>query len=108
MHRSNCKNLQHIDGIRDRLIEVEWEISSPRKICTFSILSREVNNLFSEIENILKPFSGHLLKGNLHENEKNLLEGEFMIEINRAKDLYKIKKGLLSIPNVLQVRTVES
>lgn len=108
VHRTNCKNLQHIEDIRDRLIEVEWEISSPRKIYTFSILSREVNNLFSEIENILKPFSGHLLKGNLHENEKNLLEGEFMIEVNRAKDLYKIKKGLLSIPNVLQIRMIES
>lgn len=108
VHRTDCKNLQHIENIKDRLIEVEWEISSPRKIYTFSILSKEVSNLFSEIENILKPFSGHLLRGSLHENEKNLLEGEFMIELNRAKDLYKVKKGVAAIPNVLQIRSIES
>lgn len=107
VHRTNCKNLPHIEGVQERLIEVEWEVSSPRKFYHFSVLSKEVNNLFSEIENILKPYSGHLLKGNLHENEKNLLEGEFMIEINRSKDLYKIKKALLSIPNVLQIRVIE-
>ena len=31
-----------------------------------------------------------------------------MIELNRAKDLYKVKKGVAAIPNVLQIRSIES
>ncbi len=106
VHKKSCKNLPAINEIEKRMIKVSWEISSPKKIYSFNVVSRNSNNLFSEVENTIKNFNGHLIEGKLSENDQGQLIGKFTIELENSKHLKSVIKNISSIPNIIKINQI--
>lgn len=103
VHRKDCPNLKHINEIDNRSVEVEWEVSSPKKTRRFRVTSKITSDLFSEIEGAVKKYHGHLIEGKLEENENDRLSGSFTMEVEKEEDFKKVLKSIRTIPSILNI-----
>jgi len=104
IHRQDCRNLQSIDGVSERLIEVEWETVSPKITRRLRVIARHTNDLFSEIEGAIRKFHGHLIEGRVEEETGGNLEAMFTVEIERRQDLRKVIKCIRAVPTVMSLK----
>lgn len=107
VHRRDCTNLKHIEGIDHRLVEVEWEAESPKATRRFRVTSRMTSDLFSEIEGAVRKYRGHLIEGKLEEDTKGNLTGGFTMELEKREDYKKVLKSLRTIPSVLNIQPLD-
>ena len=103
VHRCDCPNLEHMTEINQRKIEVEWETSAGLITRKFQVTSKRTANLFSEMENAIKKYKGHLISGHLDDDETNNLHGVFTMECDKEENFKKIIKAIRSNPNVLKI-----
>ncbi|NCB02717.1 MAG: bifunctional (p)ppGpp synthetase/guanosine-3',5'-bis(diphosphate) 3'-pyrophosphohydrolase [Spirochaetia bacterium] len=103
VHQKTCKNLKHMTEIKERSIEVEWEIAEPRLTRRFRVVSKVTQDLFAEIEGAIKKYSGHLIEGRLNDGESDRLNGSFTMEVGNEEDFKKVVKSIKSIPSILSI-----
>jgi len=103
VHRNDCSNLKGIDEFEERKIEVEWESVSSKYTQRFKLHSRRTSDLFSEIEGSIRKYNGHLISGNIDENDRGDLEGYFTVEMDKKEDCKKILKSMRTIPSVVSI-----
>lgn len=103
VHKADCPNLEHMTEINQRKINVEWEVSAGLITRKFQVTSKKTLNLFSEIESACRKYNGHLLAGNLDDDEENNLQGTFTLECDKEDSFKKIIKSVRSNPNVLKI-----
>lgn len=106
VHKANCPNLEHMTEIDQRKIKVEWETSANLITRKFQVTSKKTVNLFSEIEGAVRKFNGHLLSGNLVDDEDNNLFGTFMMECDKEESYKQIIKAVRSNPNIIKINQV--
>ena len=106
VHRRDCPNLIHIQGFRERSIEVEWETASPKEVRHFRVTSRMTSDLFSEIEGAVRKYRGHLISGKLEEDERGNLSGRFSMELEKTDDFKNVMKSIRTIPSVLNIQSI--
>jgi GTP pyrophosphokinase len=106
VHRRDCPNLDHIEDIEHRSIEVEWETASPKETRRFSVTSKMTGDLFSEIEGAVRKYHGHLIEGKLEEDEQGNLRGNFTMEMDKADDFKKVMKAIRTIPSVINIKPI--
>ncbi len=103
VHRRGCNNLPNIPEIQERSIDCEWSNESSAITTEFKILSEKIPDLFSQIEGAIRKTGGHLIQGQIEENEKGNLVGFFLIELKALPDFTKIKRSIRNIPAVLEI-----
>ena len=108
VHKSSCPNLGGIAGFEDRRIHVEWETTTHKRVQRLSIHASNTYNLYSEIENSIRKYNGHIISGSLEETERGNLVGFFTVEMENAEDLKRITKSIRSIPAVLSISKVQN
>jgi GTP diphosphokinase / guanosine-3',5'-bis(diphosphate) 3'-diphosphatase len=106
VHKRDCPNLPHIEGIAEREIPIAWEADSNNRIRKCKITAKRAAGIFSEIEGALKKYKSHLVSGSLDENDRGILEGSFTIELTNTKDFPDILKSIRTIPSVTFVQEV--
>ncbi len=104
VHKTSCPNLKNIKEISDRTVSVAWEEMSPKTTQKFRVISKITPDLFAEIEGAVRKYKGHLISGHLEENEKDQLEGTFIMEMEDQSIMSKLVKGIRLIPSVLDIR----
>jgi GTP pyrophosphokinase len=105
IHKENCPNLKFIRDFAERHISVEWETMSPKTTKRLRVIAREDVNLFSEIETAIRKYHGHLISGKLDKNEKGILTGFFVIEIDDKEHYKEVIKALRTIPAIINIQT---
>lgn len=103
VHKRDCKSLQSIPDVAERMIEVEWETVSPKTTHRFHVTARKSSDLFSEIEGAVRKVHGHLIEGRIDETSQGTLEASFTLEVERRQDLRKIAKCIRAIPTVMSL-----
>lgn len=104
IHKRDCKSLQSIPDVDERMIEVEWETVSPKTTHRFRVAARHSSDLFSEIEGAVRKVHGHLIEGRIDETVQGTLEASFTLEVERRQDLRKIAKCIRAIPAVMSLQ----
>lgn len=104
VHRRECSNLAHIPEVEERLIGVEWATDSPKENYRFTVLSRKIPDLFSQIDSAIRKLHGYLIQGRVEENEAGNMIGSFLIELKKDTDFSKVKRSIRNIPDVLEIR----
>jgi GTP pyrophosphokinase len=99
VHRTSCQNIHHIPDFEERKIETQWE-NTDVPIKRFKIEAKYRENLFSEIEGVVRKFQGHLIEGRLDETGTNRLTGYFTLQLENREDVKKVLKQLQGIPSV--------
>jgi GTP diphosphokinase / guanosine-3',5'-bis(diphosphate) 3'-diphosphatase len=107
VHRRDCPNLKNIEEIGQRIVEVQWEASSPKATRRFKVTSRMTSDLFSEIEGAVKKYRGHLIEGKLEEDMRGNLAGSFTMEMDKEDDYRKVLKSLRTIPSVMNIQALD-
>lgn len=108
VHKKGCQNLQFINGIKERTIDVEWETVSPRATRKYKVTARKTSDLFSEIEGAVRKYRGHLIEGKVDENEQGNLAGFFTMELDKKDDFKRVVKNIRAIPSVMNIYEVVS
>ncbi|MDR2313028.1 MAG: RelA/SpoT family protein [Spirochaetaceae bacterium] len=103
IHRTNCGNIRHIPDFEERKIETQWE-NSGAFLKRFKIEAKFRENLFSEIEGVIRKFQGHLIEGRLEETGTGRLTGYFTMELEKKEDVRNVLKHLRGIPAVSTIR----
>lgn len=103
VHKPSCPNLKGIPGFDSRRIHVEWETQRAHCVQKFTIRAHTTSNLFSEIEGAIRKSRGHLIAGNLDENERGDYDGHFTVEMLNPGDFKNISKCIRAIPAVLGI-----
>ncbi len=106
IHKRDCRSLQSISDVDERLIDVEWETVSPKATHRFRVVARRTNDLFSEIEGAVRKIHGHLIEGRIDETGPDTLDASFTLEVERRQDLRKITKCIRAIPAVMSLHNV--
>jgi GTP pyrophosphokinase len=107
VHRTSCANIHHIPDFDERKIETQWE-NADVPIKRFKVEAKapansQRENLFSEIEGVVRKFQGHLIEGRLDETGTNRLTGYFTMQLENRDDVKKVLKHLQGIPSVSSI-----
>ncbi len=100
IHRKDCSNLKHMEGIKDRLVPVRWVGSDYSKILT--VVAKMDADLFGEIDNAAKKHGAKLKKGRV-DTDGNKLVGDFMIAAESEEALKKALSTIRTIPSVIKL-----
>ena len=103
VHKSDCSNLANMPEIEQRKIDVSWELGSESLTRKFIVTSKRTQNLFSEIEGAIRNHKGHLISGNLVDDELGNLNGTFVMECEKEDDFKKVIKAIRAIPNIIKI-----
>ena len=106
IHKAGCSNLNSIQGITQRKMNVEWETISPNTTKRFRVTAKDKEDIFSEIEGSIRKNSGHLISGKLTKDDNGKLTGFFIIEIDKKNKFSSILKNIRAIPEILNVKVV--
>ena len=106
VHKPTCPNLKGITDFNGRRIHVEWETSKTQCLQKFTIHAKPTTNLFSEIEGAIRKYNGHLIAGNLDEDERGTYLGSFTVEMLNSGDFKNISKRIRAIPAVLDITRI--
>lgn len=107
VHRADCKNLNSIPEFKERQIKVEWETEPQKKIYRLFIRARMTSDLFSEVDAAVRRLGGSLLEGKVEKIDRQLLFGDFSMELDSNINLSLILHRLRKIPNILQIQKKE-
>lgn len=107
VHRADCPNLNYIDDLNERSIEVEWESVSPKETRRFKVVAKETLDLFSEIEGAIRKYKGHLLQGKVEDHGRGTIEANFTMELERDQNYKAIIKRIRGIPAVIKLREIQ-
>jgi GTP pyrophosphokinase len=107
VHQKSCANIRHIPDFEERKIETQWE-NADVPIKRFKVEAKAPEssrreNLFSEIEGVIRKFQGHLIEGRLDESGTNRLTGYFTMQLENRDDVKKVLKHLQGIPSVSSI-----
>lgn len=100
IHRTDCTNLKHMDGIEHRLVPVRWTGVGVMK--TYKVVAKMDPDLFGEIDNAVKKHGARLRKGKL-DTDAEKLTGDFMIVAESEEAIKKATAAIRTIPSVLQL-----
>ena len=103
VHKKECKNLYNIPDAEGRLISVEWTVEKPKMTFRFGVLSKNVPDLFSQVDSAIQKQNGHLIQGRVEGNDIGNLQGSFSVELLKESDFNKIKKRVRNIPTILDI-----
>ena len=107
VHRADCHTLAAIPDFADRRIEVSWDSGASLITARFRIHAKRSTGLFSEIEQAVRKFSGHLREGRLGEQGDGSLSGSFVMEVRTLEDVKRILKALRGLPSVISIEEDE-
>jgi GTP pyrophosphokinase len=103
VHRADCHSVLAIPDFHERRIDVSWEESAGLVTARFRITSRASHDLFSEIENAVRKFTGRLREGRLGERGDGSLSGAFTMEFESKEDVKKAVKALRALPAIISL-----
>jgi GTP pyrophosphokinase len=105
VHRRGCGNIRHIPDFEERKIETQWEDAGlPLK--RFRIEAKYRENLFSEIEGVIRKFQGRLVEGRLDESGTKRLTGYFTMHLENREDVQRVLKHIRGIPAVSSIQSL--
>jgi len=107
VHRADCHTLAAIPDFAERRIEVSWDSGASLITARFRIHAKRSTGLFSEIEQAVRKFSGHLREGRLGEQGDGSLSGSFVMEVRSLEDVKRILKALRGLPSVISIEEDE-
>lgn len=100
IHRTDCSNLEHMEGIDHRLVPVRWTGAGVMK--TYKVVAKMDPDLFGEIDNAVKKHGARLRKGKL-DTDADKLTGDFMIVAESEEAIKKATAAIRTIPSVIQL-----
>ena len=104
VHRSDCHNLQGMEDLVDRSIEVEWETVSPLATYRLQVVAHKTADLFSEIERAVRNCcGGNLIEGRVEEGTNGDLEGWFTVEVGRSQSRHQLLRCIYAVQTVTHI-----
>jgi GTP pyrophosphokinase len=103
VHRADCTSLAAIPDFHERRIEVSWESGATSVTARFRLIAKRSPGLFSEIEQAMRKFSGHLREGRLGERGDGTVSGSFTMEVESREDVKRAMKAIRGIPAVISI-----
>ncbi len=100
IHRTDCSNLKHMEGIDHRLVPVRWTGTDLMK--TYTVIAKMDPDLFGEIDNAVKKHGARLRKGKL-DTDAGKLTGDFMLVATSEESIRKATSAIRTIPSVIQL-----
>jgi len=100
IHRADCSNLKHMEGIEHRLVPVKWIGNNLMK--TYTVVAKMDPDLFGEIDNAVRKHGARLRKGKL-DTDAGKLTGDFMLVATSEEEIRKATSAIRTIPAVIQL-----
>ncbi|MCQ2603566.1 MAG: RelA/SpoT family protein [Spirochaetia bacterium] len=106
VHKKDCPNVKNINNINLRKINIEWAHISQKHVKRYKLEAEIVPDLLTEIEGAIKSLKGHIVDGQLMEEDGKKLSGFITIEMDRKKDFIPALKEIKNIPSILEINEV--
>ena len=108
VHKRNCKNLQNIEGVDQRTIEVEWETVSPKETRSFELSVHNSQELTSKVEGAIRKYEGHVIASSRQDFYNGKEIWMITLEYERGTTSKLLMNKIHTIPTVANIREVKN
>ena len=80
IHRADCKNLEKIPGIENRIIEVDWDRGDSNEITPIYLKTGIKEDANQIIRNTVEKFKGEIISGSLSDTGTKEMDGIIIVK----------------------------
>jgi GTP pyrophosphokinase len=104
IHTRSCPNVENVDLLEDRLIEVEWDTHGQGGYAVkILIIAVDRPGLFADVTGVISKLKTNIATGHMESNELREARGFFVLQIDDLDHLTRIIKALEKIKGVTKV-----
>jgi GTP diphosphokinase / guanosine-3',5'-bis(diphosphate) 3'-diphosphatase len=104
IHNRRCPNVENIDLLQDRLVDVEWDTESEGGYAVkILIIGVDRAGLFADVTGLISKLKTNIITGHMESNELREARGFFVLQIENLEHLNRVLRALEKVKGVVKV-----
>lgn len=109
IHSVDCPNLEALDYDRDRLVEVEWDTSTPGlHPVKVSIMAVDKTGVLANVSSAIAECHANISRAEITTREDRKAVLDFVVEVNDTKHINQVLKAIERVDGVISARRVRA
>ncbi|MFO0707385.1 MAG: bifunctional (p)ppGpp synthetase/guanosine-3',5'-bis(diphosphate) 3'-pyrophosphohydrolase [Nitrospira sp.] len=109
IHSVDCPNLEALDYDRDRLVEVEWDTSTPGlHPVKVSVMAVDKTGVLANVSSAIAECHANISRAEITTREDRKAVLDFVVEVNDTKHINQVLKAIERVDGVISTRRVRA
>jgi GTP pyrophosphokinase len=109
IHAVDCPNLEALDYDRDRLVDVEWDMSTPgQHAVKIAVIAEDKTGVLANVSSAIAESHANISRAEINTREDRKAELDFVVEIADTTHLSRVLKAIERVDGVITARRVRS
>jgi guanosine-3',5'-bis(diphosphate) 3'-pyrophosphohydrolase len=109
IHTVDCPNLEALDYDRDRLVEVEWDASTPgTHAVKVSVIAVDKTGVLANVSSAIAECHANISRAEIATREDRKAALDFIVEVSDTHHLEKVLKAVERVDGVITARRVRA
>lgn len=109
IHAVDCPNLEALDYDRERLVDVEWDMSTPgQHAVKVAVIAEDKTGVLANVSSAIAESHANISRAEINTREDRKAELDFVVEIADTTHLSRVLKAIERVDGVITARRVRS
>jgi GTP diphosphokinase / guanosine-3',5'-bis(diphosphate) 3'-diphosphatase len=109
IHTVDCPNLEALDYDRDRLVEVEWDASTPSTHAVkMSVMAIDKTGVLANVSSAIAECHANISRAEIATREDRKAVLDFIVEVSDTRHLEQVLKAVERVDGVITARRVRA
>jgi GTP pyrophosphokinase len=109
IHAVDCPNLEALDYDRERLVDVEWDMSTPgQHAVKVAVIAEDKTGVLANVSSAIAESHANISRAEINTREDRKAELDFVVEIADTAHLSRVLKAIERVDGVITARRVRS
>ena len=109
IHAMDCPNLEALDYDRDRLVEVEWDTSTPgTHAVKVSVMTEDKTGVLANVSSAIAECHANISRAEITTREDRKAMLDFIVEVSGTQHLDQVLKAIERVDGVITARRVRA
>jgi GTP pyrophosphokinase len=109
IHAVDCPNLEALDYDRERLVEVEWDVSTPSTHAVkVSVMAEDKTGVLANVSSAIAECHANISRAEITTREDRKAVLDFIVEISSIQHLHRVLKAIERVDGVITARRIRT
>jgi GTP pyrophosphokinase len=109
IHAIDCPNLSALDYDRERLVDVEWDVSEPAQHpVKVAVITEDKPGLLANVSSAIAEGQANISRAEIITREDRKAELNFVVEVTDTTHLHRVLRAIERVEGVITARRVRS
>ncbi|HXV68302.1 MAG TPA: bifunctional (p)ppGpp synthetase/guanosine-3',5'-bis(diphosphate) 3'-pyrophosphohydrolase [Nitrospira sp.] len=109
IHAVDCPNLEALDYDRERLVDVEWDTTTPgQHAVKVAVIAEDKTGVLANVSSAIAESHANISRAEINTREDRKAELDFVVEIIDTAHLRRVLKAIERVDGVITARRVRS